>query len=254
MTLGKYPKIIYAVSDAADGNMSYVRGDPDEALANRKKFLSKNKINLSQTVTTSLIHGIKIIRVGKNELGQGAKLGQTSQEADGIVTDQPGVFLFMLTADCLPISVYNPVKRAIGLFHAGRVGLYKGIIQQAIKAMADNFGSKPKDLLVGIGPSIGPCCYTTVFDESHRERADFVDYFTNPEWKPFVKINQNKVTLDLWSYTETTLKEQGILPENIKNQRKCTYHSGKYFSHRRFEDKGLKNDYRFATVLGIKDE
>lgn len=254
MIFGKYPNIIYAVSTADDGNMSFVRGDPKEALANRKKFLAKNGIDVSQAVTLSLVHGINIIRVSKKDCGQGNNPEGPFQEADGMVTNEPGVFLYFLTADCLPIAIYDPVKKAVGLFHAGRIGLYKGMAQEAVRSMRDNFGSKPADLVVTIGPSIGPCHYATVFSELHRHHINFVDYSTNEEWKPYVKVDQNMVTLDLWKFTEDKLKEQGVRSENIENQQICTYENKDYFSHRRFENEKLANDYRFATVLGIKNE
>lgn len=252
MILQNHPEIIYEVSTTDNGNMSFFRGDPKEALKNRRKFLNKNKIDIAKIVTVGLVHGTKVIRVGKKDIGQGASPEATLAEADGMITNEPGVVLFLMTADCLPIAIFDPQKKAVGLFHAGRVGLYKGMTEQAIQSMVNNFGSNPKDLLVTIGPSIGPCCYTIIFSQKHKQHANFVDYSTNAEWKPFSKIEQNKITFNLWGYTKQKLHKLGIIPENIQNLKECTYCNSKYFSHRKYEDDSLKNDYRFATVLGIK--
>lgn len=253
MILGNYPGVLYGVSTVSDGNMSFVRGNPQEALQNRQQFLKKLSLDINSVVAMSPQHGVDIKLVSSKDLGKGSLDIKDAFKVDGLITNTPGVNLFLVTADCLPISIYDPVKKAVGLFHAGRVGLYKGILTHAVNSMVENFGSDPKDLVATIGPSIGPCCYTTVFEELHRHHINFVDYFNNEEWKPFAKIEGNKVTLDLWRYTEVELERLGILPDHIENHKICTYHNAnpKYYSHRQFENNSLSEDYRFATVIGL---
>ena len=76
-----------------------------------------------------------------------------------MITNLPGVALAILVADCAPLVLYDPVRRAIGVAHSGRVGTIKGVVPKTIAAMTVTFGSAPGDLLIGIGPAIGAASY-----------------------------------------------------------------------------------------------
>ena len=78
---------------------------------------------------------------------------------DAMITDLPGVALTILVADCAPVVLYDPVRRAVGVAHSGRVGTIQGVVPQTVEAMAAAFGSDPADLLIGIGPAIGAASY-----------------------------------------------------------------------------------------------
>ena len=81
------------------------------------------------------------------------------QEADAIVTHLADCPVIILTADCVPIIIYDPVKYVTGVVHAGRVGTQKSILNNTIKVLSHEYGSNPKDLIVGMGPAIRGCCY-----------------------------------------------------------------------------------------------
>jgi len=243
MKLTDFPEIILATSKTSDGNMSYTQGDQKEVIENRKKFLDSNKIPSSNTVVMRVQHETKVTRVEKSDLGKGVFDLDSALKVDALITNEINIYLFLLTADCLPISLYNPKNKAIGLIHAGWKGLDLGIINNTVQTMGTEFGTKPNNLLAFIGPSIGPCCY---------ENSPTFEPKNNPKWQPFIKQENDNFSLDLWSYAEKQLKDAGVLVENIENPKICTYHSDEYFSHRRAEDQKLPNDYRFATILGIK--
>ncbi len=84
-------------------------------------------------------------------------------EVDGLVTANPEVCLGIYVADCCPVYVIDPVRRAIGLLHSGRKGSELGIAAAAIETMAKTYGSNPADLVVFLGPCIRPPCYDVDF-------------------------------------------------------------------------------------------
>lgn len=84
---------------------------------------------------------------------------QVHQRADAILTDRPDVTLFMRFADCTPIYLYDPFRKVVGLVHAGWQGTVQAVVAHAVEAMYSVYGSRPQDILAGIGPSIGPHHY-----------------------------------------------------------------------------------------------
>ena len=80
-------------------------------------------------------------------------------EADGLMTDEPGLLLGVQTADCIPVLVADRKRRAVAAFHAGWRGTVKRIVETGVGRMRLEFGSRPEDLIAAIGPGIGPCCY-----------------------------------------------------------------------------------------------
>lgn len=240
----KYLQIVFADSKITDGNMSFLRGDPKEVLENRRRFLEKLGINLDNIIAMSPQHGINIERVRRADLGKGAYSMEDVLKVDGLITNEQDVYLFLIVADCHPIAIFDPKKNAIGLVHAGWIGLDKGIVRIAVEVMHNNFNSDPKDLLIEFGPSIGPCCY---------RKLDSLQQKDNPRWKPYIfQDPDGTYGVDLWRFAVDSFLEIGVTSENIQPPTVCNYHSGEYFSHRRVEIEGGNSDYRFATVFGIK--
>jgi len=96
------------------------------------------------------VHGATVVRV-KREGPQGP--------ADALITTEPGLLLEIRTADCLPILIVDPVRRAIAAVHAGWRGTAAGVVVAAVERMQAWCGSDPAELKAAIGPSIGPCCF-----------------------------------------------------------------------------------------------
>jgi len=78
---------------------------------------------------------------------------------DGLITATPGLLLGIQTADCLPIILVDPKRRALGVFHAGWRGTVKRIVEKGVGEMHRWFGTRPEDIKAAIGPGIGGCCY-----------------------------------------------------------------------------------------------
>jgi len=80
-------------------------------------------------------------------------------EGDALLTNQPGLLLSVRTADCLPVLLADPRRRAVGVVHAGWRGALARIVAKAVGEMRRLFGSQPEDLRAALGPSIRVCCY-----------------------------------------------------------------------------------------------
>lgn len=115
--------LIYGISNVSDGNMSYLWGGGEEVLGNRVNFLDKFGLKIGDCVFTSLNHGDEIAEVGFDDKNK-------TVECDAVITKEKGVVLFMLTADCFPVIVYDDQKLA--LVHLGRKGVELGLIKKAM--------------------------------------------------------------------------------------------------------------------------
>ena len=144
-------------------------------------------------------------------------------EYDGLITDCPGLFLAILTADCLPILVVDQKKKLIAAIHAGRQGTALHIAAKVLRKMKEEFGCRSPDLLIAIGPSIGPFCYE--IDEKVFQ----------PEWKPFsAPRGAGKWVVDLAKINMDQMKTEGIREEQVSRVDLCTHcHPDLSFSYRK---------------------
>lgn len=125
----------------------------DNVYANRRRAYGLYGRDTQSVVHAHLVHGNDVARVSR------ADDGTWASRVDGIITDQPGCALTMNFADCAPILLYDPVRRAIGLGHAGWKGAMVDLPGALVRAMQQAYGSKPHELLGAVGPCIGSCCY-----------------------------------------------------------------------------------------------
>jgi YfiH family protein len=145
-------------------------------------------------------------------------------EADALVTDQPNVVLTILTADCVPILLYDRVRQAIGAVHAGWRGAHKGIVHKTLKVMSEAFGTDPADLIVGIGPAIGGCCYEVGGEVAMHFEA-YPDAITPKK--------NGKYLLDTKQINVQQLIEVGVPKSHIETSPICTLcEHERFFSYR----------------------
>jgi YfiH family protein len=144
-------------------------------------------------------------------------------EYDALITNSPNTCLGIQTADCIPIFVVDQKKRVIAAIHAGRQGTTLHIMTKVLKKMEEEFGCSSKDLLIAIGPSIGPCCYEV--DEKVFQQ----------EWEPFSAARTSgKWMVDLGQINIAQMKEKGIKEEQISWINLCTRcQSDLFFSYRK---------------------
>jgi polyphenol oxidase len=171
-------------------------------------------------------------------------LDQPHEKADAILTDKQGITLFMRFGDCVPIVFYDPTRKAIGLAHAGWQGTVKKIAQETVSRMRSGFGSDPKNILVGIGPSIGVDRYEVGEDVTEAVHQSF-----GRKGSACLITKDLKTHLDLWKANVWLLEEAGILQSHIQVAGICTAtHVEDWFSHR--AEKGMTG--RFGALIGLK--
>lgn len=238
------------ISQGAFGTLNlgfHVGDDPGRVLNNRRLLASAAGLPLETWVVGEQVHGAKVAVVGKEEKGRGAdSLDTAIKGVDGLATSEPGITLVAFFADCVPIYLVDPVRRAIALAHAGWRGTLFGIATQAVTTLLEAFNCKPLDLWAVIGPAIGPCCYKV--DEQMAE-----NFKKELPWaEQVLKAGGNDSWyLDLWEANRLELLDYGLSPQKIAVARTCTFcHPELFFSHRR--DGGHTG--RLAALLSCKED
>jgi YfiH family protein len=194
-------------------NLAYHVGDAHESVAeNRRRFCNNLGIDVGSLVISQQVHGNRTTVIDESHKGHGAYGHEDAiSGADAMITESRGVALAVLTADCVPVMVADPVRKAIGIAHAGWRGALHKIAARAVLKMQDTFGTEPADCLVALGPSIGPCCYTA--------GEDFISQFQSA-FGPAVCVAKDR--LDLQLAVELQLTRVGVEKSNISSSRLCT--------------------------------
>jgi YfiH family protein len=132
--------------------------------------------------------------------------------ADGLTTSLQGVFLAVLTADCVPVLLADPRRRAVAAIHAGWRGTVASIVEKGVRQMQETYGSAPGDLIAAIGPSIGPCCYEVGEEVTTRFHEAF----------PYADDLFEGRNLNLWAANHRQLESAGLRPANVALLGRCT--------------------------------
>lgn len=219
-----------------------VGDDPAHVRQNRERSLAAAGLPLERAVVAGLVHGDRVLAVTGNEplTPDGIRL---VTDYDALITDQERLALVVTAADCVPILLYDPVRRAIGAVHAGWRSTVLGIAGKAVQAMVQLYGSNPAEILAEIGPSIGPCCYEVDEAVAGPVRAQFggaAEAFLRPEGAP------GKFRFDLWKANQHDLERAGVGSAQIDGT--CTScHVDRLFSHR--AERGLAG--RGAAIIAL---
>ena len=164
------------------------------------------------------------------------------EDYDGLITNVPGKVLCTCYADCVPLLFFDTANNVVASVHSGWKGTIKLIGQETVLKMKHEYNSKPEDILVGIGPSIGPCCFEVQEDTYDQFRRKLPIGAFEDEGKLFV---------DLWNSNIYMLTQIGIKRENIECKGICTScHSSRFYSYR----KGDKESGRFTAFIIISNE
>ena len=213
-------------------NLGFTRGDDQQAvIENFRRICFVSEIYPGDLVFSDQVHGDRIVYVDQQDRGKGIYSPKEMQGVDGLITDKPQVCLVTFYADCVPLFFLDPVKKVIGLAHAGWRGTVLEIGRKMAERFIGDFGSKPEDILAGIGPSIGPCCFEVGCDVEEEFKRAF------PAWRDEIILpaeNPEKSYIDLWKTNQLILQKAGIPKENITVTDLCTKCHEEYFhSHRR---------------------
>ena len=140
-------------------------------------------------------------------------------EADGLATNCIDTRLAVKTADCAPLLLLDPFRRAIAAVHAGWRGAVQGIAAEAVRLMGERFGSRPEDLLAALGPAIGPCCYEV--------GPEVAVQFRN--WFPERNDLHRRTRIDLRLALSRQLRAAGVRETHIDRTDACTFCGGAQF-------------------------
>lgn len=212
-------------------NVSFTRGDQEEAVReNYRRLGAAMGFSCENLVCTDQTHTVNLRVVTEEDRGKGFVRPKDYTDIDGLVTDVPGLVLAAFYADCVPLYLVDPVRRCIGLSHAGWRGTVGKIGKKTVELMREQYGSSPEDLVAAIGPSICQSCYEVSKDVIEKFQEAFDERFW-PEL--FYEKGGGKYQLNLWRANELGFLEAGVRAERIAAAGVCTCcNPGLLFSHR----------------------
>jgi hypothetical protein len=156
-----------------------------------------------------------------------ARIGGPLPSYDGVVTHLGGVPLMTFSADCPLVIVYDPVRPALGLAHASWRCTLARLAGRLIEVMISRLGCPAPDLLAGVGPGAGPCCYEV-------QTGLYAAATTLPDRDRFFQRRGGRLYFDLWQANRVQLVEAGVRPENVEVAGLCTLcHNDVFYSYRR---------------------
>lgn len=218
-------------------NVGNTVGDDEMAVAeNHARVYARLGLSPEWVATPRQVHGNRVAMVTNDDAGR------VIPNTDGLVTATPGVALMLRFADCQPILLYDRAHHALGLMHAGWRGAAQGIARRGVETMQEAFGTHPQDLVAGLGPAIGPCCYTV-----GQSVATAMSYAL-PDWKQVLTLQgEDAWRLDLSGANAQQLVAAGV--KQIEQSHLCTAcRRDEFYSHR--GDNGRTG--RFAVVAFLE--
>lgn len=236
--LSVIPGIAHGISTRSGGvsegrcaslNTSYSVGDATERVdENLKRLAGTLGSEPGDLFWAYQVHGRAVTRVEEGS--------EPRPRGDVLITNGQRHTLLLRYADCTPVLLADTRQRAVGIVHAGWRGSAVRAASAAVEALTEAFGSRPEDIVAGIGPAIGPCCYEVGQDVKEAFGADRAHLFEDTH-------------LDLWSANREALMEAGVPSEQIEVAEICTQcQSERFFSHRA---NGGQPAGRFAGLIRI---
>ncbi len=173
-------------------------------------------------------------------------------EADALVASEPGVRIAVKSADCLPILLADPEKRAIAAIHAGWRGCVAEVAVRAVEKMRQSFGSRPEDLIAAFGPSIRACC----FEVGPEVARQFAPWFPERSGLDRPASVDGRSHVDLPEASLRQLVSAGLRPERISSGAPCTVCGGPLAEPREFHSwrRDHKTGARMHSVIWIRKE
>ena len=209
-------------------------GDGREALlTNYRRFCAVIGADIRRTVLSRQVHETGVRACTEADAGKGLFRERDYDSADALVTDVPGLTLFVFSADCGTVLLHDPDSGAVGAAHAGWRGCAGGIVEKTVRV----YGSRPERLRAALGPCIGRCCFETDGDVP----AAMVEALGR-EAEPCLEKRGPKWHVDLEGLNRQWLLRAGVPPENIEASGLCTAcRRDLFWSHRKLgEARGVQ--------------
>ena len=204
-------------------NVSYrVGDDPKVVSQNVCDMKLAVGIHDGKIVTMRQMHGDNIIEINDKQLKEAG-------EADGMVTAEQGVYLGVLTADCVPLLFIAPKQRLAAAVHAGWRGTLAGIADKTVRLFKSQYNVAASELEVALGPSIGVCCYEVNDDVAGPLMKKWGSLTT-----PSIAVKNGKSLVNLSRLNRDILRESGVPGKQLFQVGPCTACSAEdFFSYRR---------------------
>jgi len=202
-------------------NLGNTVGDDRAAVVeNHARVYAHLGLSAARVTSPRQVHSNRVVVI------TGDEAGSTIPDSDGLVTSAPRIALLLRFADCQPILLYDPAHHVLGLIHAGWRGVAQGIARRAVETMVQAFGTRPGDLLAGLGPAIGPCCYTV------GDKVAAAMGYVLPDWsQAMTSLGEDQWSLDLSAANAQQLAAEGV--QQIESANLCTAcHQDEFYSHR----------------------
>ena len=214
-----------------------------EGSDDKKRYINKNLKIVSRKIGFKKKNLLLLNQVHSNKFFMIKKIPLNKPKGDGAITNKKNIALGILTADCAPILIFDPIRKIIAVVHAGWRGAYKKIIIKIVKKLI-KLGSKRENILT----TIGPCIAQQNYEVQQKFRKKFLNQ-TNKN-KKYFKFIRKKIYFNLRDYIKGQLEDLGI--KNIEIIKKNTYNrKNNFFSSRR--SKKNNHDYgRNISVIMIK--
>ena len=198
-----------------------VGDDPNRVRENRNLALEILDCDPKSVYDVWQVHGVNVA------IAEAPRPPEKSHlQADVILTNKPGITLMMRFADCVPVLLHDPIRKAIGIAHAGWMGTVRGTVRSAVATMQAHFGSDPGDIRAAIGPSIGPDHYEIGPDVVTQVRQVFVQNAQN-----LLVNHSGAIHFDLWEANRLALEQAGVYQIELAGL--CTAcHTDDWYSHR----------------------
>lgn len=219
----------------------HVQDRPEDVIQNRQLLAKAIHMPFEALTFGEQVHGNQVAVVSAEDKGKGRlSRKEAIQDKDSFITNEPNLVLCALYADCVPLYFFDPVKKAVGIAHAGWKGTVSNIASATVKAMNEQFGTKPEDLLGAVGPSIGACCYEVNDVVVNPFKKKLQDLQAEPEIMELIIQEQKKGTylLNLQECNRFFMQKAGILSSRIEVSQLCTSCSNEwFFSYRKEQGK-----------------
>lgn len=215
-------------------NLGRSRGDkPEFVRENYRRFEAALGGSLNRLVLCRQVHSDRVELVTEADALPDL-YAPTPFEADGLITNVPGVALAVFYADCIPVLLYDPVLKVVAALHSGWRGTARGIVGNAVTRMQEHFACAPAQMLAAIGPGICEQCF-----ETHEDVPLAMRELYGQDAEAFITpLPTKKFQVDLKGMIAHTLRKAGLLPQHIDDLSLCTAcHPELYWSHRRLGEK-----------------
>ena len=219
----------------------YCGDDEEHVRRNREALCTLLGISDDRLIMPRQVHETKVAKIDEALLSLSEKQKQETLDGyDALMTNLSGVCIGVSTADCIPVLLYDEAHHAVCAVHAGWRGTVKRIVEKAVGAMTEAYGTQPRQLVAQTGPGIHLDSFEVddeVYEAFQKEGFEM----------EHISIKKEKWHIDLPECNRLQLIASGLLPQNIKVSPVCTYQqSADYFSARRL---GINSGRIFTGII-----